>query len=526
MDGKSFFKHATVYSLANLLVQAGGFILLPLYTRCLTPAEFGVLEVLGRLAETVGTVLLFGGFRQALLTFYQQTDQEAERRRVVSSTLGLLGFTCFFGGSLAIAFAGPLGDTLNTVLQDQAHPIGPGLLRLAVLGILLEPLTLIPLALLQARMESGLFVLVTLSQFLMRISLCVVLVAWLGWGVAGVLTAGVLTTALYGFGLSFRELVRSATLPSREQVAALLRFALPFVPGGLCFFVLHHGDRFFLFRYCGGEEVGTYALGYKLALAVNLFSVAPLYMVWSVHMYAVARTAEAPVVFGRALTRILTAFVAVGLGLCIFQDEVVLVLAGRAYLPASAIIVPVVLACFCQSAAALMDAGFYVRHRTGRKLVITASATALMLVLYAVLIPRYGSWGAAMATLAGFAFFAAHTWWVTQGIFPVRYEWRRLGGVLGLAAGLWFLSRALPVAVWAAPVKLLLLALWPLLLWKTGLISPEEKEYAGEFLRQFLAPRRAHPAADALPRGRLLRANRAVPPTPAARDGESVSSAP
>ena len=39
----------------------------------------------------------------------------------------------------------------------------------------------------------------------------------------------------------------------------------------------------------GQAEVGTYALGYKLALAVGTLSHSPLQMVWGVHMYREAR---------------------------------------------------------------------------------------------------------------------------------------------------------------------------------------------------------------------------------------------
>ena len=67
MKNQAFLRHAAVYGLATLLVQAAGFVLLPLYTRCMSKVDFGALEVAGRLAETVGTVLLFGGLRQALL---------------------------------------------------------------------------------------------------------------------------------------------------------------------------------------------------------------------------------------------------------------------------------------------------------------------------------------------------------------------------------------------------------------------------------------------------------------------------
>ena len=54
MHKESFFKHAAVYGLANLLLQGGSIVLLPIYLRCLSRADYGVLEVVGRLAETVG----------------------------------------------------------------------------------------------------------------------------------------------------------------------------------------------------------------------------------------------------------------------------------------------------------------------------------------------------------------------------------------------------------------------------------------------------------------------------------------
>jgi O-antigen/teichoic acid export membrane protein len=500
-DQDSFFRHAAVYGLCNLLVQAGGVVLLPLYTHYLTPADYGVLEVLGRLAETVSTCLVFGGLRQALLTFYQQSTHDAERRRIVTTTLTLLALTCVLGGGLVLAAAGPLSRALGQALQSHGHGVSAGLLRLAVFAILLEPLAIVPMTLIQARLQSTLFVSVTLAMFLVRLTLCVALVAGLGWGVAGVLLATLLTTGAFGVGLSVWELTRSLGRPEGGQVRALLRFALPFVPGGVGFFILHHGDRFFLLRY-GPEEVGLYALGYKVAQVVSTFSLTPLYMVWSARMYEEARSAEAPGVFGRAFTRILAAYLLVGLGLCLFQDEAMAVLAGPAFARATEVIPIILLACFFQAASSLMDAGLYVRHRTGLKLGITLTATALMLLLYSLLIPRYGSRGAAVATLAGFAFLAAHTWWTTQRVFPVRYEWPRLLGVVALAAALAVAGRCLPAAAWAWPLKAGLWLALPLLAWKVGLLSGAEKGYVRSLLRRALGKRPPRPPAPgARPRG-------------------------
>src|SRR5262249_41950236 len=142
------------------------------------------------------------------------------------------------GGVVAL-----LGGPLSAWLQAQCAAISPGLVQLAVLSTLLEPLTLFPLTLLQARMRSLTYALLTLSQLGVRLPLIVVLVHGWHWGVCGVLTATLITTGTYGICLSARELWRSAAWPDWGKVVGLLRFALPFLPGGLCFFVLHHGDR-------------------------------------------------------------------------------------------------------------------------------------------------------------------------------------------------------------------------------------------------------------------------------------------
>ncbi len=480
---RSFLKHAAFYGLATFVVQAGGFVLLPIYLRCLTPYEYGVLEVVGRLAETVGTCLLFGGFRQALMTFYQQAPSDSERRRVVSATFFLVLSSCLAGGAMALLFSPSLGTWLTHDLNPNGAP-APFLLRLAVLGILLEPLCLIPMALMQARAESAGYVVVVIGQFIVRVGLCILLVRYLHWGVTGTLTATAATGACFGLALTVRELSRGASWPGGQHLRALIAFSLPMLPGGLCFFVLHHGDRFFLLHYCSTSEVGLYGLGYKLAMVVSSFSLAPLYMVWSARMYAVAKQPDAGAVFGRVFTRILAAYLFVGLGLCLFAEEVVLFLCGASYRAAAWIIAPVVLACFFQSASSLMDAGFYIRHRTGVKLVLTFATTAVMLIFYRMLIPVWGGQGAALATLGGFCFLALVTYLVTQRMFPVRYEWFRLLGLLTLTVLLWLAGRAMPGGASGFIARGSILVLAPLLAWLLGMVSGEEIQFINDLIER------------------------------------------
>jgi O-antigen/teichoic acid export membrane protein len=143
-----------------------------------------------------------------------------------------------------------------------------------------------------------------------------------------------------------------------------------------------------------------------------------------------------------------------------------------------------------------MDSAFYIRRRTGLKLGVTLASTLVMLALYAVFIPLGGALGAALATLGGFAFLTAATWRVTRRLFPVQYETRRLGGILGLALIEGFLLDWIPPGPWSCLLKFMAWTLYPLILWQAGLISPVEKGYAadlvqtiGKGVRRWVSPR-------------------------------------
>jgi O-antigen/teichoic acid export membrane protein len=470
-SANSFLKHAAVYGAGGMLLQAAGFILLPVYTRYLTPESFGTLEVAGRLAEILMIFLMTPGIRMATFTFFKQSESDAARRCVISSAVALVTVLVVAAGIVSIGCAGWISARLG--IND------PGVLRLVLLANLLEGLTLVPLIASQARLESTYFVAVMSTQFLVKVGLSLLFVAVLGWGIIGVAAASAITSGVFGIGLVWRELSRGFAAPDARLVREMVAFSLPFVLGGFGHFLLHDGDRFFLLKYAGGAAVGIYALGYKLAKLVGMFTHEPLQRVWSAQMYDVAREADAACAFGRAFTRIQAAYVAVGLGLCLFQEEFTALLGGSQYAGGARVVAPIVLAYGLSTAADMMDAAFYIRRRTGLKSWITVFSTAAMLALYAVLIPPLGIMGAAYATLAGFAFHLGLTWVVSQRVFRVRYEPERLAAVLGLAVLLWLASRLLPHAPWAIGVKLFLWLLWPAALW-VGFVSKEEKAWVSD----------------------------------------------
>ena len=347
-----------------------------------------------------------------------------------------------------------------------------------MLTALLQATTAIPLALMQARLESGRFTGANVGMFAMRVSLTILAVVGLGWGVWGVLGANAATSAVAGGLLTLRELHRGSWRPNLQRMPEVARYALPFVPAGLCWFLIYYTDRFLLLRWAGPEELGLYALGSRLAETVAAFSVVPLQRVWSAEMFDAFERPDAAVAVGRTVTRLLGAYVFVGLGLCLLKNEAIQILGSAKYAGAGTAVDVLVLAFFFSNAAVLFDSALYVRRRTRLKPWLNLASALVTIPLFLWLIPKYGAMGAAVALLVGSISWATLTVVVAQRVFRVRYEPRRLAAMLLLAVSLVLASRTLGTGLTAVPGKLLLWAAWPGILLACRLVSDEEKQHA------------------------------------------------
>ncbi|MCE5267780.1 MAG: lipopolysaccharide biosynthesis protein [Planctomycetaceae bacterium] len=460
-------KHALVYGFGSMMLQVASIVLVPLYTRHLTPGDFGVLEILTRTGQIISVFLMGTGVTVATFTFYCQAKTVQQRRETAASVATLMLALLVVGGLPCVAFAPFLGGLIG--VDDSS------LVALGILAALCEATPLVPLVLVQARTQSAFYVTIALAMFVSKVLAVTAAVVWLGLGIRGILWASILTSASFGCVLHLVEFGRSGFRPKTALLWRTARFALPFLPGGLCFFVLANGDRYFLIRCAGRDELGVYSLGCKLAMAVGMFSFTPLFQVWSARMYGVFARPDAATMVGRACTRMLTAYVFVGLGVCVFAKEVIEALASPQYARASDVVPAIVSAYFFYYAAIFAEGAFYVSHRTSVKPWIALASMTVMCGLYLTLIPRFGATGAACALLGGFAFHAATTWFVAQRIVPVHYEYGRVATVLTSAAAVAMLSSHLDLGVATVPAKLLLGAAWPAFLWATGLVRRDEK---------------------------------------------------
>ena len=430
-------KHTLVYTAGIIIGKIASFVMLPVYTRYLTPADYGVLELLGMTIDVIGMITSIG-IVTGVFKFYSEDKDQAGKNAVITtaalSAVGLATATSMIGLALA-----PLLTAL--IFGPQGHPL---YLRLYFLVYFLQTFEYLPFLLMRAENRSVLFVTVNATKLIVTLSLNILFVVYFRMGIEGVLISNIIATTTTAITLSAYLIHRVGIRFSNEKFRQMLRFGSSIVPWSLASFVLVFSDRFFLNYYTNTAVVGIYSLAYKFAFLLSVLAYTPFETVWTVQRFEIAKQSDAQEVYARVFLYMNVVLGAIALVLCLFIRDFLSVMSNHAFLPAYRLVPLLVTAQVVFVWAAYWSTGIYISGRT--KVMASGSIVlvAITLLLNSLLIPRLGGLGAAWATLGAYA---ARFFWIyyfAQRYYPIRYDWSeiaKLYGVLGAAVALNFAYR-------------------------------------------------------------------------------------
>src|ERR671934_2065121 len=125
---KELLRHSAIYGLGSIVARILAVLLLPLYTRYLTPRDYGAIETLIALSAVLVTILR-GGISSAFFRFYFDSREEAHRVRVVRTSFWFTMTSATAGLAAGLALAGPISHALFST-GDRA-----GLVRAAFVAL-------------------------------------------------------------------------------------------------------------------------------------------------------------------------------------------------------------------------------------------------------------------------------------------------------------------------------------------------------------------------------------------------------
>ena len=475
------FGSSGIYLLAGAGQQAVGFLLLPLYTNILSPADYGTLEILNT-AGLIALVILSLSLPSAILKCYHRDCKSDNDRRAMLATSMVIGLPILaLGCTLLLVRA----EWLAAVLLGPVHQTR--LVRLAIVWVFFSGASALLQALFRAREEALVLGTITLGTFTLLMFLNVYFVWSLRLGVEGVLLGNCVSTAAATLVSVSLLKGRAAARISPALIQPLMGFGVVMVPAALCGWVINMADRYLLVQFGQLATVGVYGLGYKLGMVLDVLIVAPFQLAWPSFAFAISEDEGHRHVYARTLTYLVLVSSVCVLGLTLLSPVVLHYASHPDYFQASTIVPLISLAYAFNGVFYCVSPGIHIRHRTRRLPVIMAGAAALNVALCLVWIPRFGMMGAAWATTAAFAFLAIATFVVAQRTYPVEYEYRRLAKICGAAIVVYLVSVLVPA--WHPIVKALvdvgiLLLGYPLMLIASDFLAPDERASLGRLLRR------------------------------------------
>ncbi len=456
------------YTAASIISKLIAVALLPLYTRYLTPSDYGAAEVLFAAVVAVSIVIRLGVV-EALLRFYYKTDEDPDR--TVATSFSVLFWAGTISALILLPFAAPISELLLGQTDTE-------LTRIAIAGLWVLTLSEYLLTIFRLDERAKAFFTVTVISVLVTIPVTVVLVVFYDLGAEGLLLGSYGTGAVVVLFLIAYHHRRLSLIPDLPLLRRMMRFGLPTMPAELSLYSLSFVDRIIIARTLGLAEAGLYALAVKVSQSVNVL-VRGFQLAFPPLAYSIVDDDEAAKAYSAVVTWFVVLMALVITAIWLTAPWIIRIFAAPEYFPAEEAVGPVAAG---TALYAIYMVLLVVLGRTGRtefNFPATLAGVTANIGLNLILVPVWGIVGAAVSLVISYSIVLVLMYVFTQRLFPVPYEWLRLLKVVGASAVLIAIGEVLvPNDGFAAlAIRILLTAVLPAVMVLIGFFTPSEKKW-------------------------------------------------
>lgn len=256
---REFTVAASLFAATNTIGKAATFLLVPLYTHYLTPAESGIQYALYSFFGLASMLYQFG-MPNAVIQFYGSAKTDLEKKTLLSSVT-LLHFGSSLLLSLILALLAPALSELLTGSGAWQH-----LIVLIAAMLALETLAQNFQTAMRCDNQVWAFAFIKTGEFAVGIGLSLWFVTGYGMGITGIFLAN-FYAIVFGFFTSLLPVRRTLSLVfEKAAMEKMLRFGFPLLFYGVMATALDSLDRIIVVRFISQDAGGIYSTGYRLGM--------------------------------------------------------------------------------------------------------------------------------------------------------------------------------------------------------------------------------------------------------------------
>lgn len=402
ISNQKLIKGTLIYSISALFTTAGTILLLPIFTRLLTPEEYGVLGLLNPLTGFIPLFFVFGLYVAQMRNYVEYKNDKTELGSYIFS---LNAFLWIVNIIIFILLISSIGRVLIGKIIDY-HRISfyPFVVLALVIGFIkifvLMANNYFMVVHLYSKIAIG-----NISGFVISSSLSIILIYYFKLGVLGRII-GTLLGTVFLFIFFYIKYTKNIVIKfNKKYLTNSLSIGLPIMLGSITGIILNYSDRFVLSKYLTMDIVGTYSLAYTGGMVLTIF-ISSFNSTWIPifnELMASERADKFQIIDKRLIqfTTLLVFFCIIGQ---LFGKEIITYVLPQSYYN-TIIYFPYILFGMVFTGINHFFINVFVYYKDTIYLpFFTLFSAGLNLGLNIIFIPKYGSLVAAITTIISFAF--------------------------------------------------------------------------------------------------------------------------
>lgn len=384
--------NSIIYTGVTILQRGVSFFLLPLYTTYLTPVDYGITGVVGSVSSFLA-ILTTLGLDVAGNRFYYKYNGERKYVKRLYGTIGsvILINSIIFGG----LFIGLHKWIINPLVGEiDFYPF----VFLGMINVMVTPLYLLFQSYLQT-IQSGLkFGINSMLNFLLQVSLTILLVAYFQMGALGVLWATLITSIVFFVYVIFAFFRHQKIVIDQQILKESCGYSFPLLPHKLANWSNSTVDKLLVNGIRTEADAGLYNLGSQFSSVYSTITIAVnnAYVPW---FYERANDVKKTLPQIRRMSEMITwiiCFIAVFMSL--FSQEVLNIMVSNPAYDGVWRVIPLLICGIIFNSIYFFYVDVLFLKDTGVIFIITVSTIFINVGLNVLLIPIYGFIGCGLAS--------------------------------------------------------------------------------------------------------------------------------
>lgn len=363
------------------------FLMLPLYTRVLTSAEYGEVDLIVQTCNIL-IPIVSAGIMNAVIRF--GLENAINKKSVFSA-----GLVTILLGFVGLCFLEPILQRVEFISQYTIY---------IYLFVLMSNLHSLCSNFIRSQEYVKLYAFDGVFRTILTIILNIAFLVVFRYGIAGYLLSTILSDFISAIMLFLiAKLYRFVSISDidRSIFSSMMRYSLPLIPTTVSAWIIGMSDRYILSYILGSGANGLYAIAYKVPTIITI--VTGIFMdAWQISAVNEHQKGDGGGFFSKVLN-VYSSLVFCGASVIIALTKMITKLLTSAEFYSSWVYIPVLVIATVFACLASFLGSVYMTHKKSEHIFITTLISAVVnIILNFILIPAYGIQGAAIATLLSY----------------------------------------------------------------------------------------------------------------------------